>query len=216
MSKVRFQVSVSLDGYVAGPNQSLETPLGEGGEEIASWVHRLKSFRELQGMEGGGETGPSDDVFQEAFTNLGATVMGRNMFGPIRGPWGDSDWRGWWGESPPFHTPVFVLTHHPRQPLEMDGGTTFIFVTDGIEPAIAQAKAAAGDRDVHIGGGGSTLDQALAAGFVDEFELHVVPSVLGAGTRLFQDLGSARPRLQLLRTVPTDDVTHLKYRVIRD
>lgn len=177
---------MSLDGFVAGPHQSLEQPLGIGGMALHEWAIRTRAWREAHGLDGG-ETGPEDEVIARAARGVGATVMGRNMFGPIRGAWPDDAWRGWWGDEPPFHTPVFVLTHHAREPLEMAGGTTFHFVTDGIESAIAQARAAAADQDVVVGGGASTARQALAAGLVDELEVHVVPILLGEGERLFAE-----------------------------
>jgi dihydrofolate reductase len=163
----------------------------------------------------GGETGPSDDVMRETQTNLGATIMGRNMFGGGPGPWPDRAWNGWWGDNPPYHTPVFVLTHYAREPLVMQGGTVFNFVTDGIESALEQARQAAGDRDVRIGGGANVVDQYLAAGLIDELELHIVPMLLGDGERLFKDLRGGRPALQVIRTVGTPEVTHVKYRVVR-
>jgi len=213
MSKLRFNITMTLDGYVAGPNQSVENGLGEGGERMHDWVVPLKTFREIHGDEGGGETGTNDDVLRESFENIGATIMGRNMFGPDRGPWGDEPWKGWWGDTPPFHTPVFVLTHHAREPLVMKGGTTFFFVTDGIESALEQAKEAAGGKDVSLGGGASVAQPYLAAGLLNEMELHVVPLLLGGGERLLDNLGSG-VKLEPLRTVEGPGVTHLKYRVV--
>ena len=214
MSKLRFNISMSLDGYVAGPNQSPENGLGEGGEDLHDWVVKLKSFREMHGDSGGGETGTNDDVLREASENIGATIMGRNMFGPDRGPWGGEPWKGWWGDNPPFHTPVFVLTHHAREPLEMQGGTTFFFVTDGIESALRRAKEAAGSKDVHLGGGADVAQQYIAAGLMDEMELHVVPILLGGGERLLDNLGSD-VKLEPVRSVEGPGVTHLKYRVVK-
>lgn len=214
MSKVRVHMVVSLDGYAAGPNQSRERPFGERTEHFLDWVFKLKAFREMQGMEGG-ESGPSSDVIKEAAANIGATIMGRNMFGGGPGPWPEEPWNGWWGDNPPYHTPVFVLTHYAREPLVMQGGTVFNFVTDGIESALAQAREAAGDKDIRIGGGANVVNQYLAAGLIDELELHVVPVVLGAGERLFANFGDARPQLELVRTVPAPDVTHLKYRIVK-
>ena len=214
MSKLRFNISMSLDGFVAGPNQSPENGLGEGGEDLHDWVVKLKSFREMHGDSGGGETGTNDDVLREASENIGATIMGRNMFGPDRGPWGEEPWKGWWGDNPPFHTPVFVLTHHAREPLEMQGGTIFFFVTDGIESALRQANDAAGGRDVHLGGGAKVAQQYLSAGLMDEMELHVVPILLGGGARLLDNLGSD-VKLEPVRTLEGPGVTHLKYRVGR-
>jgi dihydrofolate reductase len=184
MSMLRFQLAVSLDGYVAGPDQSVENPLGVGGLDLHQWAFELEAWRKEQGQEGG-TVNPSSLVVEESQSNVGAVVMGRNMFGGGRGPWKeDPAWRGWWGENPPYHTPVFVLTHHPREPLDMEGGTTFIFITDGIESAFEQAKRAARDQDVLIGGGANVVQQYLGAGLVDEFELHFVPILLGDGERL--------------------------------
>jgi dihydrofolate reductase len=212
MSKVRVHISVSLDGYVAGPNQSEQNPLGEGGEQLHDWVTRLRVWRELQGMEGG-EDNVSSAIVQEEKDNVGAEIMGRGKFGPPKGgPWVES-WQGWWGEDPPFHKPVFVVTHHEREPLRLSD-TTFSFVTDGIESALAQAREAAGDKDVFIGGGASIINQYLAAGLVDEIELHVVPLVLGSGARLFEGVGP-EIKLEQLRVVEAPGVTHLKYRVVR-
>ena len=212
MSKVRAHISVSLDGYVAAPNQTQEDPLGEGGESLHDWAVALKSWRELQGMEGG-EENASTPVVTEAFSNVGAEIMGRGKFGPpSRGPWGDDPWQGWWGDDPPFHKPVFVLTHHEREPLTLSD-TTFTFVTDGIQSALDQAKAAAGDKDVFLGGGAETINQYLAAGVVDELELHVVPIILGGGRRLFERVGP-EVALEVLRVVEAPGVTHLKYRVV--
>ncbi len=214
MSRTRFQISMSLDGYVAGPNQGEEHPLGEGGEQLHEWALALQAWREPHGQEGG-EVNASSPVMAEMQENVGAVVMGRNMFGPGRGPWEEYPWDGWWGEDPPFHTPVYVVTHHPREPLEMQGGTTFHFVTDGVEAAIARAKEAAGDRDVSIGGGANVARQALKAGLVDELTLNVVPVILGGGARLLDDLGSANFTLQCTRVVAAPAVTHLTYRVER-
>jgi dihydrofolate reductase len=213
MGVVRFQVSVSLDGYMAGPDQSVENPLGVGGEDLHGWIFATEAWHVMQG-EPGGERNPSSTVVEEALGNLGATVMGRNMFGGGRGPWDERHpWRGWWGENPPYHTPVFVLTHHPREPLEMEGGTTFVFVTDGIDAALDQAKRAAADRDVLIGGGAASINQYLEAGLVDSFELHVVPMLLGAGERLFAGVG--RPTLEQVRVVEAPGVSHITYRIVR-
>jgi len=213
VSEVRFQISVSLDGYAAGPNQSEQDPIGIGGMELHRWVFELRSWRASQGLDGG-IGGPSDDVIAEAQTNVGATVMGRNMFGGGPGPWADDPpWNGWWGDEPPFHTPVFVLTQHAREPLELQGGTTFVFVTDGIEAAVERAREAAGERDVSIGGGASTIQQALRAGLVDRFELHLVPILLGDGERLFVDVDDLA--LEQERVLEAPGVTHLRYRVVR-
>ena len=210
MSELRVGISVSADGYVAGPNQSKENPLGEGGESLHDWVVALKAWREAHGMEGG-EVNESTPVVDEAWANVGAHIMGRGMFGGGPGPWPDEPWNGWWGEDPPFHMPVFVLTHHEREPLTLSD-TTFTFVTDGIESALEQARAAAGDKDVTIGGGANAINQYLAAGLVDELQLHVVPLVLGGGARLFDGVG---PDLKLERVgvMEAPGVTHVKYRV---
>jgi len=188
MAKLRFQITMSLDGYVAGPEQSVDDPIGKGGLDLHEWAFATQSFRAAHGTDGGGETGLDDDRIAATSANVGATIMGRNMFGPVRGPWGDEQWNGWWGDDPPFHTPVFVLTHHARESLEMRGGTTFHFVTDGIEAALGRALDVAGGRDVALGGGASTAQQFLRAGLIDEMEIHVVPKLLGAGERLFDNL----------------------------
>jgi dihydrofolate reductase len=202
---------MSLDGYVAGPNQSEENPLGEGAQGLHDWAFGQKAFREPHGREGG-ETGPDNDVILESLENVGAEIMGRNMFGPIRGPWGDDPWKGWWGEEPPFHTPVFVLTHHEREPLEMEGGTTFHFVTDGIEPALEQAREAAGGKDVHLGGGAEAAQQYLAAGLIDEMQIHVVPRLLGDGSRLFESTGGRQAGMELDRVLSSAQVTHYRFK----
>jgi dihydrofolate reductase len=212
MSRVRIHISVSADGYVAGPNQSEENPLGEGGERLHDWLVALRAWREPHGLEGG-EVNASSAVVEELQANLGAEIMGRGKFGGGPGPWGDDPWRGWWGEDPPFHMPVFVLTHHQREPLTLSD-TTFTFVTDGTEAALEQARAAAGEKDVLIGGGADVINQYLAAGHVDELELHVVPLLLGGGARLFEGIG---PDLELeqIRVVEAPGVAHLKYRVVK-
>lgn len=212
MSKVRFQLAVSLDGFTAGPRQSVEHPLGVGGMDLHQWAFELEVWRKAHD-EPGGLVNASNRVVEQTRANIGATVMGRNMFGGGPGPWGDDPWSGWWGDEPPFHTPVFVLTHHAREPLEMAGGTTFHFVTDGIESALDQAKRVVGDKDVLIGGGANVVQQYLAAGLVDEFELHVVPILLGSGTRLLQDIGDLR--IEQVHAVDGANVTHLRYRVVR-
>ena len=214
MSKVRCSITVSLDGYVAGPNQSLDNPLGEGGLTLHEWVFPTKTFRAMQGEEGG-ETGINDTVLREGFENVGATIMGRNMFGPVRGSWGPDPWRGWWGDNPPYHHPVFVLTHHAREPLPMEGGTTFHFVTDGIESALAQARRAAGGKDVTLGGGARLIQQYLSAGLLDEVELHIVPRLLGCGERLLDRLDVTRLELEPIQTREGPGVAHLKYRVVK-
>jgi dihydrofolate reductase len=208
---VRLQITMSLDGYVAGPNQSLEHPLGERGEELHQWAFAARSFREMHGMEGG-DTGPDSDIIAEAFQNVGAYILGRNMFGGGPGPWQES-WRGWWGDNPPYHTPVFVLTHHAREPLEMLGGTTFHFVTEGIHAALDRAKDAAGEKDVAIAGGADIVQQYLKAGLIDEMEIHVVPPLLGSGSRLFENMDSQQSRYECIRVVSSPAVTHVKYRL---
>ncbi|MDX6547450.1 MAG: hypothetical protein QOG33_1000 [Gaiellales bacterium] len=210
MPKLRFTITMSVDGYVAGPNQSLDDPLGEGGMALHEWAFATRSFRDEHGGEGG-ETGLDDERAGAWKVNVGATIMGRNMFGPIRGSWGDERWDGWWGEDPPYHTPVFVLTHHPREPLEMKGGTTFHFVTDGIESALERAVAAAGGRDVTIGGGAATVQQYLQAGLVDEMEIHVVPKLLGSGERLFENLDGGPSGFECVGLVSSPAVAHYSY-----
>jgi dihydrofolate reductase len=212
MTKLRFNIAISLDGYVAGPGQSQENPIGIGGMQLHEWLFPLATFREIQG-DVGGEVNASTRVVRERFENIGATIMGRNMFGPIRGSWGEDPWRGWWGEDPPFHNPVFVLTHHPREPLEMEGGTIFHFVTDGIEAALEAAGEAAGSEDVSLAGGASVARQFLSAGLVDEVELSIVPLLLGGGERLLDDVGDLE--LEQVRVVEAPGVTHLKYGIVR-
>ena len=210
MSQATCHITISLDGYVAGPNQSMDNPLGEGGTRLHQWALETDTWREHHGEEGGERTADSE-VIEEVTANVGAHIMGRNMFSAGRGEW-DTDWRGWWGEDPPFHTPVYVLTHHPRESLEMEGGTTFHFVTDGIEAALAQAREAAGARDVLIAGGASTVRQYLRAGLLDELYLHIAPVILGAGERLLDDVGD--PTLEPVKVVGSPEVTHVKYRVV--
>jgi dihydrofolate reductase len=211
MAKLRFNMTMSLDGYVAGPRQSLENPLGEGGLALHEWAFATKTFRVVHGLEGDGETGLDDDRVAAWNSNIGATIMGRNMFGPVRGPWGDNAWAGWWGDDPPFHTPVFVLTHHDREPLAMQGGTTFYFVADGIEAALERATEAADGRDVAIGGGANTAQQYLRARLVDELEIHVVPTLLGAGTRLFENLEGGPARYECVALVSSAAAAHYTY-----
>jgi dihydrofolate reductase len=213
MSKVRANTSISLDGYVAGPNQSEDNPLGEGGEQLHEWMFALKAWRETHGEEGG-EVNPSTEAAEQMHAYVGAFVMGRNMFGPIRGPWEDDSWTGWWGDDPPYHTPVFVLTHHEREPVQMEGGTTFHFVTDGIESALEQARESAGNQDVLVAGGASAIRQYLATGLLDELHLHLSPVVLGGGERLLAGVGFD-VRLEQLRAVEAPGVAHLYYRVVR-
>jgi dihydrofolate reductase len=211
MSSVTCHISISLDGFVAGPRQSTEHPIGEGGMRLHEWVFATDSWRAQHGLEGG-ERNADAQVVDEVTKGIGAYIMGRKMFGGGDGPW-DEAWTGWWGEDPPYHVPVFVLTHHARPPLPMQGGTTFTFVTDGIESALEQARAAAGDKDVSIAGGASAVRQYLAAGVLDELHLHIVPVVLGAGERLLEDVGD--PILQPVDVVASPAVTHVRYRVVR-
>jgi dihydrofolate reductase len=214
MSKLRCHISISVDGFVASPNQSEENPLGEGGERLHDWVVALAAWRELHGKQGG-EVNESTRVMEETAENIGAGVMGRNMFGPPGGgDWGDEEWKGWWGDDPPYHNDVFILTHHPRDPVEMEGGTTFHFVTDGIKSALERAREAAGGKDVRLWGGADVARQYLAAGLLDELELHVVPVVLGDGARLFDNLGDAEVQLEQARAVEAPGAAHLKYRVV--
>jgi dihydrofolate reductase len=211
--RIRFHVAVSLDGYMAGPDQSEENPLGVGGMDLHRWLFELEAWRRQEGQQGG-EVNASTPVVEEAQSNVGAVVMGRKMFGGGPGPWrADPPWKGWWGDNPPYHTPVFVLTHHPREPLEMEGETTFFFVTDGIQSALEQARRAAGRQDVLVGGGAHAIQQCLSAGAVDEFELHVAPILLGAGERLFENVGDLK--LEQLRAIEAPGVTHVKYRVVK-
>jgi dihydrofolate reductase len=213
MSKLRCHISISADGFVAGPNQSEAEPLGEGGEQLHDWVVSLAAWREPHGKQGG-EVNESTPIMEESLENVGAGVMGRNMFGPPGGgDWGDGEWKGWWGDEPPFHYDVFIVTHHPREPVEMEGGTTFSFVTDGIETALQRAKESAGGQDVMLSGGAEIINQYLAAGLLDELDLHVVPVLLGGGARLFEDLGDAEVALEQVRAVDAPGVTHIKYRV---
>jgi dihydrofolate reductase len=212
MSKLRFNIAMSLDGFIAGPNQNEENPLGIGGMELHQWLFPLAAFREMHGDEGG-EVNASTPVVEEWLENVGATVMGRNMFGGGPGPWGDDPWNGWWGDEPPFHTPVFVLTHHPREPLELRGGTTFHFVTDGIKSALEQAKEAADGKDVSLGGGASVAQQYLVAHLIAEMEISLVPLLLGDGAKLLDNVGTD-VKFEQVRAIEAPGVTHLKYRVV--
>lgn len=202
---------MSLDGFVAGPSQSVDNPLGIGGERLHQWVFPLTAWRTMHGLQGG-EVNESTPVVEESLANIGATVMGRNMFGGHPGPWDVKEpWNGWWGVNPPFHHPVFVLTHYAREPLHLEGGTTFTFVTDGIEAALEQARHAAGGKDVSLAGGASAAQQYLAAGLVDEMEINLAPTLLGSGARLFDGVGTDLHGLELVRTVAAPKVTHLKF-----
>ena len=213
MARLRFQISMSLDGFIAGPNQSEEDPLGEGGTQLHEWAFELAAWRQSHGRDGG-EVNASTRVVEESLENVGATVMGRNMFGG-EGPWGDDPWDGWWGDDPPFHMPVFVVTHHAREPVAKEGGTTFTFVTDGIESALEQAREAADGRDVALGGGANVAQQYLRAGLIDEMQIHIVPVLLGDGARLFDHLGDAEVGLECTSAVEAPGVTHITYRVVK-
>lgn len=213
MGKVICHQSISLDGYTAGPNQSLENPLGEGGLRVHQWMFDTNAWHQMQGLDPVAET--ADDAFVRAIgsnPDVGAHIMGRNMFAAGRGEW-DPEWKGWWGPNPPYHHPTFVLTHHPRDPIPMEGGTTFHFVTDGIESALRQAREAAGSKDVQIAGGARTVQQFLRAGYLDELNLHLTPVILGKGERLLEDVGNVM--LTQVRVVVSPSVTHLGYRVER-
>jgi len=214
MGKVKFSVGMSLDGFLAGPNARFEEPLGDAGMKVHEWMFQTASFKEAHGAGEGGATGGDDEVVRESTENTGAYLMGRQMFGGGEGDWGDGSWKGWWGDDPPYHVPVFVLTHHPRESLPMEGGTTFHFVTDGPESALEQARAAAGDGDVQIAGGASVVQQYLKAGVVDEFQVSVAPVFLGGGVRLFDGLGNDAIKVEVVRAIESPLVTHLKYRVL--
>jgi dihydrofolate reductase len=202
---------MSLDGFVAGPNQSVDHPLGIGGEGLHEWVFPLAAWRAEHGLEGG-EVNESSRVVEESIAGIGATIMGRNMFGGHPGGWdAKQPWKGWWGDNPPFHHPVFVLTHHARAPLELEGGTRFVFVTDGIESALAQARRAANGKDVSLAGGAKAAQQYLRAGWVDEMEINLAPVLLGSGERLFESIGTDLHGLELVRTIAAPGVTHLKF-----
>jgi dihydrofolate reductase len=204
-------ISMSLDGFVAGPNQSVDNPLGIGGMRLHEWALELEAWRDAHGLEGG-EVNQSSQVFEEMFANAGATVMGRNMFGGHPGDWDPANpWDGWWGTDPPYHHPVFVITHYPRQPLMMEGGTTFNYVTDGIQSALEQARRAAGGKDVLVAGGASVANQYLKAGLVDEMHINLAPTLLGSGERLFDGVGDDLHGLELVRTIAAPKVVHLKF-----
>jgi dihydrofolate reductase len=211
VSKLRLKISMSLDGFVAGPNQSVENPLGIGGMRLHEWAFVLEAWREPHGLEGG-EVNESARVVGESLENIGATIMGRNMFGGHPGPWNpNKPWNGWWGDDPPFHHPVFVLTHHARETLVLEGGNTFTFVTDGIESALEQARQAAGGKDVSLAGGAKAAQEYLVADLVDEMEINLAPTLLGSGERLFDGIGDNLHGLELVRTVAAANVTHLKF-----
>jgi len=209
MAKLRVgSFSVSLDGYGAGPDQSLDNPLGVGGKALHEWAFGTKTFRTMFGQDGG-STGIDDGFAARSFENVGAWILGRNMFGPVRGPWPDESWTGWWGDTPPYHCDVFVLTHHPRDPITMKGGTVFHFVTDGIATALERARAAAGGRDVRIGGGVATIRQYLQAGQIDDMHLAVAPVVLGQGEHLYAGIDLPGLGYRVSETVATEHATHV-------
>jgi dihydrofolate reductase len=213
MTKLRLDISTSLDGFVAGENRTVEQPLGEGGMQLHEWVFGLASWMEAHGVEGEGATGPDDDLVKEQIAQPGAVLMGRRMFSGGEGAWEhDPMAKGWWGDTPPFHMPVFVLTHHARETLVL-GDTSFVFVTDGIESAFEQARAAAGDKDLAVAGGASVVQQCLRAGLLDELQIHIAPVLLGRGVRLFD--GGEQAKLELVRVVDSPTVTHVKYRVLK-
>ncbi|HKV79308.1 MAG TPA: dihydrofolate reductase family protein [Candidatus Sulfotelmatobacter sp.] len=209
MSKVRVaSFSVSVDGFGAGPRQDINNPLGVRGPEIFSWFFQTEVFQKMQG-ESGGSRGIDNEMAARSFENVGAYILGRNMFGPVRGPWPDDSWKGWWGDTPPYHTPVFVLTHHARPPLEMKGGTTFYFVADGPESALKQAKESARGKDVRIGGGVATIRQYLAAGEIDQMHLVMSPVLLGEGEALFAGINLYQLGLRAVRSVAGENATHV-------
>jgi dihydrofolate reductase len=213
MSRLRVLCfSVSVDGYGAGPDQSLQQPLGVNGPDLMGWVFPTRYFQAMHGQSGdqsGGETGVDDDMATQGFHNVGAWILGRNMFGPVRGPWPDENWRGWWGDEPPYRVPVFVLTHHARPPLAMQGGTVFHFVTDGIHAALGRARAAAGGRDVRVGGGVATVRQYLGAGLIDDLHLALSPVLMGAGEHLWQGLDLRALGYECRKTVTGERATHV-------
>jgi dihydrofolate reductase len=209
MAKLRVAAfTISLDGYGAGPNQALEQPLGMGGEALHGWLVPTRTFQQTHG-DGNGATGVNDDFAARSFENLGAWILGRNMFGPIRGAWQDDAWKGWWGDNPPYHTDVFVLTHYPRAPLRMDGDTTFHFVTEGIHAALERAKAAAKGRDVRLGGGAATIRQYLHAGLIDEMHVAISPVLLGSGEHLFGGLDLVKLGYRCVEHVAAPEATHI-------
>jgi len=208
--KVRVTAfSISLDGFGAGPRQDINNPLGVRGTEVHNWFFQTNVFEKIKGHASGGSRGVDNDMAIRSFENVGAWIMGRNMFGPVRGPWPDDEWKGWWGDEPPFHVPAFVLTHHARPPLEMKGGTTFYFITDGIDSALDQAKDAAGGKDVRIGGGVATIRQYLVAGAIDEMHLAVSPVLLGEGENLFAGINLHQLGFKVERTVAGENAMHV-------
>jgi len=211
LGKVRVSgFSISLDGFSAGVDQSLEQPLGKGGPAMFGWFFETRTWREMQGMEGGSR-GTDDEFASKAMANVGAWIMGRNMFGPVRGPWPDDSWKGWWGDEPPYHVPVFVLTHHARDPLKMEGGTIFHFITGGIHEAMKRAKEAAGERDVRIGGGASTIRQYLTAGLIDEMHLAYSPVLLGAGESLLDGIDLPSLGFRVQRNTNSERCMHVEF-----
>lgn len=209
MSKLRVNCfSISLDGFGAGPNQSLENPLGEGGPNLHNWFYPTETFQKTVLGNDRGSTGIDNDFATRSFDNVGAWIMGRNMFAHSRGPWTDDGWKGWWGDTPPYHCDVYVLTHHPRAPLGMEGGTTFHFVTDGIDAALKRAKASAKDKDVRIGGGASTIRQYLKAGLVDEMHISIAPVLLGKGEPLFHGIDLTSAGLKNVEQIAGENTTH--------
>jgi dihydrofolate reductase len=213
MSELKVKsFTISLDGFGAGLNQTLENPMGERAQALHQWFRSTRTFQRMMGDEGKGVDGPDEDFAARGFANIGAWILGRNMFGPIRGPWPDDEWKGWWGEEPPYHVPVFVLTHHPRAPLVMKGGTTFYFVTDGIESAYAQARQAANGKDVRLGGGVATIREYLRAGLIDEMHLAISPVLLGSGEALFAGLDLPSLGFRCTEHVPTASATHVVLR----
>lgn len=212
MTQVKVQAfAISLDGYGAGPRQSLDNPLGVGGTALHQWMFPTRTFQQMVGSEGG-TTGPDDDFARRSMQDLGAWIMGRNMFGPVRGPWPDGHWKGWWGENPPYHVPVFVLTHHPRVPVEMQGGTVFHFVTGGIHEALERARDAAAGKDIRIGGGVATVRQYLQAGLVDEMHLAVAPTPLGGGESLLEGIDLVQRGFRCVEHVGTPEALHVVLR----
>jgi len=209
MSKLRVQIfAMSLDGFSAGPGQNLQNPLGVRGFELMDWFFHTRAWRKMHGQEGG-ETGVDHEMAERSFDGIGAYILGRNMFGPVRGPWPDDSWKGWWGDEPPYHAPVFVLTHHPRPSIPMAGGTTFHFVTDGIHAALERATAAAGGKDIRVGGGVSTVRQYLQAGLIDDLHLVVSPVLLGVGEHLFRDIDLHALGYEFTKQVPGERATHV-------
>jgi dihydrofolate reductase len=209
MSRLRVQsFSISVDGFSAGPDQDIDNPVGVGGLAIFNWQFATRTFKQMHGKDGG-STGIDNDVAAHGFTDVGAWIIGRNMFGPVRGPWPDQSWKGWWGDNPPYHVPVFVLTHHARAPIEMSGGTTFHFVTDGIHAALAEAKSAANGKDVRIGGGVSTIRQYLRAGLIDEMRLAISPVLLGRGERLLDGIDLPQLGYQCSNQISSENAAHV-------